>query len=791
MNPKAAELARIPAGRLLGQSLWTAFPCARGSALEHEFRRAMEQQQPLVFEELGPRAGRWLEHRLFPTPGTLTVVSRDVTDRRQAEHTRNTLLDVARDLAETADLDELLASAHLRLQENLGSDVAATFLFDAGTGTFRVASQRGCAPDVAPAFGALTFQPFEPFGGRLGEGTVVATREDGPEAVRHLCERFGWHTLVVTPLRARGRQLGALASMFRDPQRVVAAWECDLCTGIAQQLAAAVVRADVHRSEQSDATVFAALARLGHQLLSSFDRPRLLDRVCTLTAEATGCVVSVIFLWNPEQDAYVPVATHGMPPTRVEEIRLLGVRSAAIPNLLRRLAREEVFVQSDLSAEERAAIPSRLHPPPGAVMLFAALRRGEQVIGFQVSAQRPGDQAFTPEQMRIARGSVQRAAMAVEHGMVLEQLDRATQLKSEFVAMMSHELRTPLHVILGYGDLLLDGAFGELDEPVLDALRRIHRSSKDLLELVREMLDLNRLETGRIPLQLSQVDPGDLVAELSRYCAELDRAPDVELRMSCEPGLPPVSTDRAKVVTILRNLVGNALKFTRTGSVDATATAPPTGSGLCLTVSDTGDGIDPELLPHIFEPFRQGDTTTTRMHGGVGLGLYIVRRMTEALGGQIAVESEPGGGSTFRVTIPDGRASRLGDHGRLQAVLAITNGEAAIVDADGTIIAVNDRWLRYPAEVGAATSDSLGMGTNYFTVCARAFGPDRAVAADMSRQLREVIDGRRDRFTLDYTCETPTGRWPYRVHVTALDGAVRQVLVSHVRLGPAEAAGPG
>jgi signal transduction histidine kinase len=790
LNPKAVELAQMPVEDLLGRSLWEAFPCTAGTVLQQELRRAMATQQTVVLEEFGRRAGRWLEHRIFPTPDTLTVFSRDVTERRHAEHTRNALLEVARDLAEADDLDQLLDRAHRRMQEKLGSDVAATFVFDAGTGIFRVAGQRGCPPELAADLTALAFRPFEPFGGRLGEETVIATRDGGPDAVRRLCEHFDWSTVVVAPLQARGRQLGALATMFRDPARVVATWERDLCTGIARQLAVAMVRADAHRSEQTDAVVAAALARLGHQLLSALDRPRLLEQICALTAEATGCATSAIFLWNPEEEAYVPVATYGMLPTRAEEIRLLGVRPAAIPQLLRRLAREEVFAQSDLSPEERAAIPSRLHPPQGAVMLFSAMLHGEQVIGFQVSTQQQIDRPFTGEQMRIARGVVQRAAMAVEHGMVLEQLDRATRLKSDFIAMMSHELRTPLHVILGYGDLLLDGAFGDLDTPVVDALRRMHRSSKDLLELVREMLDLNRLETGRMPVHLSDVDPAELLDDLSRYCADLERAPGVELRMSCASGVRPVETDAAKVVTILRNLVCNALKFTQTGAVEVTASLPPSGSGLCLTVSDTGSGIGPELLPHVFEPFRQGDTRTTRLHGGVGLGLYIVRRMTDALGGQISVDSEPGHGSTFRVTVPDGRAPLLEEHGRLQAVLAITNGEAAVVDGDGTIIAVNDRWLRFPAEVGAATTEHLGIGTNYFTVCARARGADHAVAAEMSRGLREVIDGRRDRFNLDYACDTPTGRWPYRVLVSALDGAVREVLVSHVRLGPAEAVTP-
>ena len=594
------------------------------------------------------RDGSWLwiamtEQNLVhhPSVGAIVTNFRDVTDRKNAERNLETLLEVARDIGETLDLEPLLEQVHRRTLAALACDVVATFRWDEAAGLFRVAGQLGCPPHLAADLAAVVFRPLEPFGGRLAEG-AVAVNPDGeqPEAIVRLRAHFGWSALVVAPLRLRARQLGAIAAMYASPGRRVAPWETSLCAGIARQLAVALERVETHRLEQEVAEVSAALAHLGSQLLASFDRPRLLDRLCELTADAIGAASCVTFLWRPEAEAFMPVASHGLSRARAEEIRPLGAQRAAIPDLVARLAREDVFVQIGLPPEEMGALPSRLLPVPGTTLLFSALRRGEQLIGFQVAAQVPLDRPFSTAQIRIARGAAQLVSMALEHGRILEQLEKANRLKSDFVAMMSHELRTPLHVILGYGDLLLDGAFGELGTEVLDVLARMQRSSQELQQLVDEVLDLNRLESGRMPVHMEELSPAALVAEVEARCAEIERSPAVELRTRCEPNLAPVVTDGAKVSAILKNLIGNALKFTSVGEVVVDVAAQD--EGLAITVSDTGMGITREQQPFIFDPFRQGDSTMTRRYGGVGLGLYIVRRMVECLGGRIALDSEPG-----------------------------------------------------------------------------------------------------------------------------------------------------
>jgi signal transduction histidine kinase len=231
-----------------------------------------------------------------------------------------------------------------------------------------------------------------------------------------------------------------------------------------------------------------------------------------------------------------------------------------------------------------------------------------------------------------------------------QQAQAASRLKSEFVATMSHELRTPLNVILGYTELLLDGEFGGTTPGQTATLRRIDRRARELLDLINSTLDVNRLEAGRLHLELREVEVSALIKAVQAGTQELSENPDVSLLWDSGPPLPRLRTDPAKLQIVLRNLVRNAVKFTERGTV--TVSAQACDGGVEIAVSDTGIGIAPEIMPTIFEPFRQGDGSDTRQYGGVGLGLYIVRRVTDLLGGTISVESEVGKGSTFRVQLP-------------------------------------------------------------------------------------------------------------------------------------------
>jgi signal transduction histidine kinase len=226
---------------------------------------------------------------------------------------------------------------------------------------------------------------------------------------------------------------------------------------------------------------------------------------------------------------------------------------------------------------------------------------------------------------------------------------RASRAKSEFLSTVSHELRTPLNVIIGYTTLLLDDA---LDRAAgRDALRRVHHQSLQLLDLIQAMLDLNKVEAGGTQVTVEDFRLGDMIDSLRGGLPTTWCKSDVQLSWVAPTPDTRLRTDRAKLEMIVRNLVHNALKVTEQGSVTVTADASGDPGRVLFTVTDTGAGIAADDLASIFDMFRQANAHPARGHG-VGLGLYIVKRFTDALGGEIRVDSTPGAGARFTVALP-------------------------------------------------------------------------------------------------------------------------------------------
>jgi signal transduction histidine kinase len=228
--------------------------------------------------------------------------------------------------------------------------------------------------------------------------------------------------------------------------------------------------------------------------------------------------------------------------------------------------------------------------------------------------------------------------------------ERSSQAKTEFLATVSHELRTPLTVIIGFTDLLIEGVLHQPHDQ-RDALRRIRQHSAQLLDLIQSMLDLDRMDGGAVQLRVEEFQVADVLDGLraglpANWCKD-----GVRLDWGNRNGLVAMRSDRNKLEMILRNLIHNALKYTEEGTVSVTAEAEADGKQVRFTVADTGPGIASDEIENIFEMFRQSDSQPPR-GGGVGLGLYIVRRLTLLLGGRIEVDSKPGGGSRFSVFLP-------------------------------------------------------------------------------------------------------------------------------------------
>ena len=230
------------------------------------------------------------------------------------------------------------------------------------------------------------------------------------------------------------------------------------------------------------------------------------------------------------------------------------------------------------------------------------------------------------------------------------QAETASQHKSEFLANMSHELRTPLNGIIGLSGMLFEAADDPDTVELKESLTRISASAKHLLSLINDILDLSRIEAGPMPVRIEAFAPGALAEEALATVAVMARQKEVKLTSHYPAALPLMESDAQRVRQILINLIGNAVKFTEAGTVRLEGTV---ANGLIsFAVNDTGSGIAPGHLPRLFQEFSQIDSSFTRKHGGTGLGLAISRRIARLLGGDIAVRSVLGQGSTFTVTLP-------------------------------------------------------------------------------------------------------------------------------------------
>ena len=237
-----------------------------------------------------------------------------------------------------------------------------------------------------------------------------------------------------------------------------------------------------------------------------------------------------------------------------------------------------------------------------------------------------------------------------ELGRLYEQLEAASRHKSEFLANTSHELRTPLNAILGYTELIVDGIYGDVPDKIREVLERVQSNGRHLLGLINDVLDLSKIEAGRLALSVGDYSMKEVVQTVVSATEALVSEKHLRLKTEVADDLPTAEGDERRITQVLLNLVGNAIKFTEAGEITITVAA---ADGLFqVAVADTGPGIAPEDQDLVFEEFRQLDSSSTRTKGGTGLGLAISKKIVELHGGRIWVESEPGRGSRFRFTLP-------------------------------------------------------------------------------------------------------------------------------------------
>jgi signal transduction histidine kinase len=353
--------------------------------------------------------------------------------------------------------------------------------------------------------------------------------------------------------------------------------------------------------------------------------------------------------------------------------RLFAARERARPDEVRRVRANDAHLASHV-ANVFVAPGTRLREPLGLIdptsgkpvpveAVSGACKNGEQTAIVTILHDRTEalEEARLYEQLRRASKELEQkvhdaTAELVRQSELLRrqqiELEQASDLKSQVLANVSHELRTPLNAILGYTSMLLQGIGGELSPRQRRHLERVESNGKHLLAIINDILDISRIEAGRLPVHLGTFDVPDLIREVLAEVEPLILRSKLTVRQKLATKLPKVRSDRQKVKQILVNLLSNALKFTPRGSVTISVAQRRSEQQLWISVADTGIGIAERDQERIFGDFQQVDASPTRPYGGAGLGLSISRRLADVLGGRLKLVSKVGQGSTFTLVLP-------------------------------------------------------------------------------------------------------------------------------------------
>ncbi|MDQ3035533.1 MAG: GAF domain-containing sensor histidine kinase, partial [Myxococcota bacterium] len=500
---------------------------------------------------------------------------------------------------------------------------------------------------------------------RSNEPTLFAEIDDGLlqrlarddahlAALRELAPRAA----LTLPLVARGHIFGTLLlARSRDP-RPFTEEDLALSEELARRVAIAADNARLYRAMQKAEERARFLAEASMVLASSLDFETVLPNIARLVvptiADAAGVyTVTVdggirqvaIAHRDPEREALI-WEMHALSPLHVEQDRVL-------PTVIR-TGRSQLLsdipptIQSGWGGADRVREIVALLDLRSYMAVPIAVRG--RVLGAIALSSSTSERRFDETDLALAEELARRLASALENAQLYAEAREASRLKDEFLATISHELRTPLNAILGWASILPSRATSP--EAFQRGLAVIERNARAQARLIDDVLDVSRIVSGKLGLRRERVDVGAVIRAAAESLAPSAGAARIDLQVDVAPDVGSIVGDPDRIQQIVWNLLSNAVKFTPAGG-HITARATRGSEHVEIRVQDDGAGIAPEFLPFVFDRFRQADSSMTRRHGGLGLGLSIARHLTELHGGEIDVESPGiGMGATFRVVLP-------------------------------------------------------------------------------------------------------------------------------------------
>ena len=482
-----------------------------------------------------------------------------------------------------------------------------------------------------------------------------------PEYGYDLQQIAGYRTLMGAPMLVDGEVVGAL-NVWRTEVHPFDAREMAIVTAFAAQAAMAVHGVKLVQELESRSAELAknverleALREVGEAVSSSLDVDHVLSTIAMHAVALSGTDGGSIMEYSDQDRCFMVRSVHRTDSTVVDRLR--SIRIDLDETLVGRAARERrPIAVPDLDVFPLDPHLQILHDDGWRSLAAVPILREDQIVGsLVVRRKRTGD--FTEETLDLLETFASQSALAMLNARLFRELEEqsvelelASTHKSEFLASMSHELRTPLNAVLGFSEVLLEQMFGEINERQEEYLRDIHGSGQHLLELLNEILDLSKVEAGRMELEYTSFDLSTLLELATSMLRERAALHGIDLRVETDGDLGAVYSDELRFKQVLLNLVTNAVKFTGDGG-SVVVRAERQGPEILISVTDTGIGVPEADRERIFESFQQGGRGSSREEG-TGLGLTLSRRLVELLGGRMWLESEVGRGSTFGFSLP-------------------------------------------------------------------------------------------------------------------------------------------
>lgn len=524
---------------------------------------------------------------------------------------------------------------------------------------------------------------------RIHQVTDVLT--DPGYGRRDIQEIAGSRTLISAPLIIDDEVVGAI-SLSRTKVEPFDEPTTTMLRAFAAQAAAAVRNVHLVRALEARRLELArkveqlqALSEVGETVSSTLVLDEVLFKIILNAVRFAECDGGSIMEYVEADRCFLARTTYPSSPELLAGLRRLQIELDK--TLVGRAAREgRPIGLPDIALVERDVHLQLLFEDGWRSVLAVPVLRGGQIIGAMVVRRKtPGD--FTDEVKEFMETFASQSALAVFNARVFRELERktaelqvASQHKSDFLASMSHELRTPLNAIIGFSEVLLERMFGELNERQEEYLHDILNSGKHLLELLNEILDLSKVEAGRMELEVSVFALRGTIEHAISLVRERAALHGIAVTLEMDPSLDLIETDELRFKQVMLNLLSNAVKFTPNGGRVAVR-AVRTGQRLAVTVTDNGIGIRPEDQERIFESFQQGQRGPSREEG-TGLGLTLCRRIVTLMGGTMSLQTEVGVGSTFGFTVPlQGTSVSVGpglDDDRDPVVVVIDDDRASL-----------------------------------------------------------------------------------------------------------------